>query len=62
LRGLIDAYISVEAIIQQTPNPNGLAGKSGLGEPKFNIDGSAFTNPWGRPQRGVWARRGPDPG
>jgi glucoamylase len=23
----------------------------GLGEPKFNIDGSAFTGAWGRPQR-----------
>jgi glucoamylase len=23
----------------------------GLGEPKFNIDESAFTGPWGRPQR-----------
>jgi glucoamylase len=53
LRRLIDAYISVEAIIQQTTNPSGTAGKSGLGEPKFNIDGTAFTAPWGRPQRGV---------
>ena len=53
LRRLIDAYISVEAIIQQTINPSGAARKSGLGEPKFNIDGSAFTAPWGRPQRGV---------
>jgi len=51
LRRLIDAYISVEAFIQQTTNPSGPAGKSGLGEPKFNIDGSAFTAPWGRPQR-----------
>lgn len=23
---------------------------SGLGEPKFNVDGSAFNEPWGRPQ------------
>lgn len=53
LRGLIDAYISVEARIQQTSNPSGPAGKGGLGEPKFNIDGSAFTDPWGRPQRGA---------
>jgi glucoamylase len=53
LRRLIDAYISVEAVIQQVTNPSGTAGKSGLGEPKFNIDGSAFTAPWGRPQRGV---------
>jgi glucoamylase len=53
LRRPIDAYISVEAIIQQIANPSGPAGKSGLGEPKFNIDGSAFTAPWGRRQRGV---------
>lgn len=55
LRRLIDAYISVEAIIQQITNPSGSAGKSGLGEPKFNIDGSVFAAPWGRPQRGVCA-------
>ena len=53
LCGLIDAYISVEARIQQTSNPSGPAGKGGLGEPKFNIDGSAFTDSWGRPQRGA---------
>lgn len=51
LRGLIDAYITVESRIQQTPNPSGAAGKDGLGEPKFNINGSAFLRPWGRPQR-----------
>ena len=53
LRGLIDAYITVQSRIQQTPNPSGAAGKDGLGEPKFNIDGSAFLHPWGRPQRGT---------
>jgi glucoamylase len=37
LRRLIDAYTSVEAIIQQILNPSGPAGKSGLGEPKFNV-------------------------
>jgi glucoamylase len=65
LRRLIDAYISVESIIQQITNPSGAAGKSGLGEPKFNIDGSAFTAPWGRPQRGVFGYRvfdTPNPG
>lgn len=51
LRGLIDAYITAESLIQQTPNPSGAAGKDGLGEPKFNIDGSPFLRPWGRPQR-----------
>ncbi len=53
LRRHIDAYISVETIIQQITNPSGPAGKSGLGEPKFHINGSAFAAPWGRPQRGV---------
>lgn len=53
LRGLIDAYITAESLIQQTPNPSGAAGKDGLGEPKFNIDGSPFLRPWGRPQRGT---------
>ncbi|KAH9986648.1 Six-hairpin glycosidase-like protein [Russula vinacea] len=33
------------------PNPSGTFFTGGLGEPKFNIDGSAFTGPWGRPQR-----------
>ena len=33
---LIDAYISAGATIQQTTNLSGIAGKSGLGEPKFN--------------------------
>ncbi|KAI9328298.1 Six-hairpin glycosidase-like protein [Zopfochytrium polystomum] len=28
----------------------GDASSSGLSEPKFNVDGSAFTGPWGRPQ------------
>ncbi|KAH9047688.1 glycoside hydrolase family 15 protein [Lactarius hengduanensis] len=51
LRGLIDAYITVVSLLQQTSNPSGAAGKDGLGEPKFNIDGSPFLRPWGRPQR-----------
>jgi glucoamylase len=41
LRGLIDVT-----------NPSGTVATGGLGEPKFNIDGSAFTGSWGRPQRG----------
>ncbi len=53
LRGLIDAFITVESLIQQTSNPSGVAGKDGLDEPKFNIDGSPFLRPWGRPQRGM---------
>ena len=50
---LIDASISAGATIQQITNTGGIVDKSGLGEPKFNIDGSAFA-PWGRPQQGVY--------
>jgi glucoamylase len=32
-------------------NPSGSVSSGGLGEPKFNADGSAFTGAWGRPQR-----------
>ena len=28
----------------------------GLGEPKFNIDETAFTGSWGRPQRGKFSK------
>src|SRR5262249_1935246 len=31
--------------LQATPNLSG-----GVGEPKFNLDGSAYNDPWGRPQ------------
>ncbi|KAI0064154.1 glycoside hydrolase family 15 protein [Artomyces pyxidatus] len=51
LRPLIDSFITVEGKIQQTTNPSGTVSTGGLGEPKFNIDGTAFTKPWGRPQR-----------
>jgi hypothetical protein len=45
--------IPSQATIQQTSDPCGPAGQGGLGEPKFNINGFAFHNPWGRPQRGA---------
>lgn len=38
-------YISFSRSNQLTPNRSG-----GLGEPKFNVDGSAFNGDWGRPQ------------
>lgn len=41
---LID-YISFSRTNQLTPNMSG-----GLGEPKFLVDGSAYLEPWGRPQ------------
>jgi glucoamylase len=51
LRAQIDNYFTAEAALQQVSNPSGAIFSGGLGEPKFNIDGSAFTGSWGRPQR-----------
>lgn len=47
---LLSDYVELSRRNQLTPNPSGGAGEMGLGEPKFNVDGSAFTGPWGRPQ------------
>ncbi|KAJ4483734.1 glucoamylase [Lentinula aciculospora] len=49
LRGEIDNYVGAQAIIQQVSNPSGTITTGG--EPKFNIDETAFTGAWGRPQR-----------
>ncbi|KAF8073537.1 glycoside hydrolase family 15 protein [Lyophyllum atratum] len=51
LRSLIDDYLGSQTIIQQVSNPSGTVSSGGLGEPKFEIDLSAFTGGWGRPQR-----------
>ncbi len=51
LRNLIDDYTTSSGRLQQVSNPSGTVSTSGLGEPKFNIDESAFTGAWGRPQR-----------
>ncbi|KAH8118290.1 glucoamylase [Phellopilus nigrolimitatus] len=51
LRSLIDDFVSAESILQQVSNPSGSVSTGGLGEPKFNIDETAFTGAWGRPQR-----------
>jgi glucoamylase len=51
-RSLIDQFVSAEATLQQVSNPSGTVTTGGLGEPKFNIDETAFTGAWGRPQRG----------
>lgn len=56
LRTQIDQFIEAESVLQQTSNPSGSISTGGLGEPKFNIDESAFTGPWGRPQRGALFR------
>ncbi|KAI5118802.1 hypothetical protein M0805_005144 [Coniferiporia weirii] len=51
LRGLIDAFVTAEGTLQQTANPSGSISTGGLGEPKFNVNMTAFTGAWGRPQR-----------
>lgn len=44
IKNMIFTWIDAEAYRQNLPT------FSGLGEPKYNIDGSGFTGPWGRPQ------------
>ncbi|KAF8641347.1 hypothetical protein AX16_010045 [Volvariella volvacea WC 439] len=51
LRNLIDLFVASQKRIQQVSNPSGTVSTGGLGEPKFNIDETAFTGAWGRPQR-----------
>lgn len=47
----IQDYISAQTIVQGINNPSGGLCSGGLGEPKFNVDETAFTGAWGRPQR-----------
>lgn len=49
----IEDYIHAQAVLQTVSNPSGtlLPSGTGLGEPKFNADGSRFNGNWGRPQR-----------
>ncbi|KAF8532561.1 glucoamylase [Gautieria morchelliformis] len=51
LLGQIDNFVTAEGRLQQVSNPSGTIDTGGLGEPKFNVDESAFTGAWGRPQR-----------
>lgn len=48
---VIEEYISSQAHIQTVSNPSGGLSSGGLGEPKFNVDETAYTGSWGRPQR-----------
>src|SRR3990167_10057673 len=41
-------YVSWTKKIQQQTSPN--PGQPILGEPKFNLDGTPYAGPWGRPQ------------
>lgn len=52
LQPLIEDYIGAQAVIQTIISPSGsLSNGTGLGEPKFEIDETAFKGSWGRPQR-----------
>lgn len=53
LQPYIEDYIHSQAVLQTVTNPSGklLPSGAGLGEPKFNADGSRYNGNWGRPQR-----------
>jgi glucoamylase len=42
----IENYISAQANVQTISNPSGGLSSGGLGEPKFNVDETAFTGAW----------------
>ncbi|KAI0200593.1 family 15 glycosyl hydrolase [Astrocystis sublimbata] len=45
-------YIVAQSKLQTVSNPSGdLSDGRGLGEAKYQVDGTAFTDAWGRPQR-----------
>ncbi|CAO1621330.1 unnamed protein product [Parajaminaea phylloscopi] len=46
----IHEFIDLSLKLQRVANPSGTFETGGLGEPKFNVDGSAFEGSWGRPQ------------
>lgn len=49
----IEDYIHAQAVLQTVSNPSGtfLPAGLGLGEPKYQVDGTRFNGAWGRPQR-----------
>ncbi|PIA93580.1 Glucoamylase [Cercospora beticola] len=51
LEGTIQDYINSQVSLQTVNNPSGGLCSGGLGEPKFEVDGTQFTGDWGRPQR-----------
>lgn len=52
LQPLIQEYILAQGTLQNVSNPSGdLSDGSGLGEPKFYTNETAFLGDWGRPQR-----------
>ncbi|KAF7118916.1 hypothetical protein CNMCM5793_008552 [Aspergillus hiratsukae] len=51
LQIVIEEYVNSQAYLQTVSNPSGGLSSGGLGEPKYNVDMTAFTGDWGRPQR-----------
>ncbi|PYH46524.1 glycoside hydrolase family 15 protein [Aspergillus saccharolyticus JOP 1030-1] len=49
---ILQQYATSQATQQAISNPSGsLTDGTGLGEPKFHVNLTEFTSPWGRPQR-----------
>lgn len=53
LQPYIENYFHAQAVLQTVSNPSGtfLPSGKGLGEPKYNVDGTRYNGNWGRPQR-----------
>ncbi|KAF3007310.1 hypothetical protein E8E14_004704 [Neopestalotiopsis sp. 37M] len=53
LQPYIEDYLHAQAVLQTVTNPSGtlLPSGKGLGEPKYNVDGTRYNGNWGRPQR-----------
>ncbi|KAF8855324.1 1, 4-alpha-D-glucan glucohydrolase [Acephala macrosclerotiorum] len=53
LESYVEDYIHAQAKLQTVSNPSGtfLPAGLGLGEPKYQVDGTRFNGAWGRPQR-----------
>ena len=51
LEPTIQDYVIAQARLQTIQTPSGGLSTGGLAEPKYNLDETAFTEPWGRPQR-----------
>ncbi|KAL5641598.1 hypothetical protein ACGC1H_001916 [Rhizoctonia solani] len=51
LEAALRLYSYSQAKLQSTCNRSGCPNHGGLGEPKFNVDGTPFEGDWGRPQR-----------
>ncbi|RPB07199.1 glycoside hydrolase family 15 protein [Morchella conica CCBAS932] len=50
LETMLKEYATESAKLQKTSNPSGSYTTGGIGEPKFYVNGAAFTGGWGRPQ------------